>query len=212
MTTADDDQAIDSVTRVAQIVMAALIAGALMLLGIAVMLAPLLEAGPGQGARAADAKAADQGQGIRPPSGAMDIGEILAWISVGYGVVAMVCSFFVPRLIVNRQRRRIAEGKWDATAFTARPRGAAQTAPPLESDTAKLAVIYTTQLIIGAAFLEGGAMLAAVAYLLGKQPVALSAAILLICLLVAEFPTRARVAAWLDRQMQRLMLERQSTL
>jgi hypothetical protein len=71
-----------------------------------------------------------------------------------------------------------------------------------------LAVVYQTQLIIGAAIDEGAAFFAGIAYLIGKNSIALGAAILLLAGLLARFPTRERVARWIEHQREKLILER----
>jgi len=87
------------------------------------------------------------------------------------------------------------------------------------SYTGKLAPIYQTQLIIGAAMLEGAAffatiayMFATIAYMVERNPLALATAIALLGALVARFPTSDRVNAWLDRQLGLLQEERQSAI
>jgi hypothetical protein len=74
--------------------------------------------------------------------------------------------------------------------------------------TGKLAPLYQTQLIIGAAILESGAFFAAIAYMVERNPLALATAIVLLGALAARFPTADRINAWLDRQLGLLQEER----
>jgi len=63
---------------------------------------------------------------------------------------------------------------------------------------------------MGAALNEGAAFFAGVAYLIGKDPIALGAGFLLVGALVVRFPTAHRVALWIAKQEEMLFLERQA--
>ncbi len=90
------------------------------------------------------------------------------------------------------------------------PRGRRRHSEALRSDTGKLASVYLTQFIIGAAINEGLAFFACLAYLIGKNPIAMGLALLLLVALVARFPTRLRFASWVDRQQELLVQDRQA--
>ena len=75
-----------------------------------------------------------------------------------------------------------------------------------------LVPVFQTQLIIGAAMLEGGAFFAAIAYMLERSPIAAGMALVLLVVLASRFPTRDRIQAWLDHQLGLLQEERQSAL
>ena len=79
----------------------------------------------------------------------------------------------------------------------------------MQTDTGRLAVVYSTQLIVGAALNEGAAFFAGVAYLIGKDPIALGVGLFLVGVLIARFPTTDRVARWIARQEEMLLVERQ---
>jgi hypothetical protein len=123
---------------------------------------------------------------------------VITYVAVALGLIDLVLSFVVPKINVARTRRQIALEK---------PK---QLYPA--GDTGKLAQLYQTQLITGAALLEGGAFFAAIAYMLERNPMALAATLVLLCDLVARFPTADRINAWLDRQLGLLQEERQSGL
>ena len=55
-----------------------------------------------------------------------------------------------------------------------------------------------------AAILEGATFFAAVVYLLTGNPVIAGVAIALMLVILAAFPTRARVDLWLEQQQQKL--------
>ncbi len=132
---------------------------------------------------------------------------VITYLAVAVGFVNLALSFVIPKLNADRARRRIAlEGPTPITKGG--PSEAKQAYPA--SDTAKLAQNYQTQLIIGAALLEGGAFFAAIAYMLARNPLALATAIVLLATLAALFPTSDRVNAWLDRQLELLQEERHS--
>ena len=118
----------------------------------------------------------------------------LTTVAVAFGVVDLVLSFLVPSLVAANARRRIADGTWQAS----------QNQGPLpDTDAGKLAMVYQTKMIIGAALLEGGCFLALYAYMSeGHWPGLTVAALLLICLL-AHFPTSDRMETWIDEQLRR---------
>jgi len=80
------------------------------------------------------------------------------------------------------------------------------------STTGKLVQLFQSQLIIGAALLEGAAFFAGIAYMLERSPLALATAIVLLIALAARFPTSGRVHAWFDRQRELIEEDRLSTI
>ena len=70
--------------------------------------------------------------------------------------------------------------------------------------------IYQTQLIIGAALLEGGAFLAAIAYMVERKPAAFIVAAILLGVLISRVPTVERLRGWVDWQLNILENERQA--
>jgi hypothetical protein len=146
--------------------------------------------------------------GINPAPGA-SLPTTFTYVAVAFGLMVLVLSFVVPRINVARARRQMAL-KGPIAITKGRPSEPKQLYPA--SDTGKLAPIYQTQLIIGAAILEGGAILAASAYMVERNPIALATVIVLLGAFVARFPTADRVHTWLDRQLGLLQEERQSGL
>ncbi len=73
-------------------------------------------------------------------------------------------------------------------------------------------MVYQTQLIIASALNEGPAFFAGVAYLIGKDTIALGVGVLLIAVLASRFPTRDRVARWIDEQQEKLILDKQAAV
>jgi hypothetical protein len=122
----------------------------------------------------------------------------LTYFGLGFAVFTAVLSFVLPGVIIAGARSKIAKGTFgDARVVV----------PP--DDSGKLLMVYTTALIVGAAFLEGPTFYLAIAYYLEGQILSLIAAGLLLGALAIRFPTAARVTAWIDRQLGLLEQERQ---
>jgi hypothetical protein len=136
----------------------------------------------------------------RPAGNSLDIGQILTWVLLAFAAISAVMYFLVPGLITSQRRRRIAA--------TTAPSGR----DALAADTGELAGLYQAQYIVGAATCEGPAFLAAIAYMLGKNPIALGVLCLLLAVLILRFPTRRRVADWIDRQQELLIHERRGAI
>ena len=155
-----------------------------------------------------DRIAQNQAAAPQAPAGPMDFPQIITWIAVAYTAVTLPMSFVVPRLVAGQNRRSIAAGTWKP------PVGRSPSVTPLNPDafqtnSGKLALSYNTQFIIGAALIEGAAFFAAVAYFIGKNPIALGLALFLVGMILMRFPTRLRVAAWIDSQQELLIQEQQ---
>jgi hypothetical protein len=217
MSTSDDLELIDSVTRVTQIIAGSLITGVLVFLGIAFAIDPLggahrsnivarLTGAPAQ----APAAAPDANAAPPPAAGPIDVGEMLTWMALGVTAVGLALSYLIPGWMVDRTRQAIAAGKWPPPGLVAASSPFGPEA--LKSDTGKLALLYQQQFIVGAALNEGAAFFVGVAYMLGRDPVALGLAVLLLVALAARFPTRLRLASWIDRQQESLALDRQAAL
>jgi di/tricarboxylate transporter len=195
-----DPDVLQPTIRTCQIIVGAMIMGVLSFLAIILFVTTVVlnppPALPGAGAGGP----AIAGPGNSPL-------PVITYLAVAVGFVNLALSFVIPRMNADRTRRQIAlEGP---TAVTkGGPSEAKQVYPA--SYSAKLAQNYQTQLIIGAALLEGGAFFAAIAYMLERSPLALATAIVLLATLAALFPTSDRVNAWLDRQLELLQEERHS--
>jgi hypothetical protein len=211
MSTTHEDQVVHSATLTCQLILATLIAGMVMMLGISTALGPMIREEPPTDVPPRPGPPA--AAGLAPPraDGSMGLGEILAWTSAGFAALVLPLSFVVSGRVVKRQRRDIAAGTWKPPA-NADTSGWAKDPAALQSDTGKLVFVYQMQLIIGAVIIESAAFFAASAYLLGREPIALGAAVLLIGILMYWFPTHSRVASWIDRQQQLLIEERHAAV
>jgi hypothetical protein len=206
MSTINDENIINSMTRTLQIIAGALIVGVVLFLGVATVMGPLV---PAARAGAAPGRGAGANAAPQPATDSMDIGDIITWVAVLLAAIILPLSFVVPRYVASGIRRNIAAGKWTPPVAPNDPRGSISR-EALQSDTGKLAFAYQTPFIIGAALNEGVAFFAAVAYMVGGNPIALGLALLLLGALILRFPTRPRVASWIERQQELLAQDRQA--
>jgi hypothetical protein len=187
----NNPDALEQPVRVLQIIVAAMAMGVLTFLAIVVLLVPraIVPEGP----------AGAGGQGIN--LGGM---QIITLAALFMGASALVLSNMVPALVVARGRSQIAREKLVPDDPSKLPPIAQPT------DAGRLLALYQNQLIIGAALAEGGAFFSVIAYMLERHPVALGLAIVLLGSLLIKFPTRDRVAAWLDQQLALVLEERRT--
>jgi hypothetical protein len=197
-----DPDALQPTIRTCQILVAALITGVVFFLLIVLFAIPPFmnpaPAPPGGGAG---------GAAIAAPGGSSL--PLITLFAAALGIINLVGSFVVPKINVAQARRQIAR-EGPAPTTKGGPSEPKQLYPA--GYTGKLAQLYQTQLIIGAAMLEGGAFFAVIAYMLERNPIALVTAIVLLGALAARFPTADRVNAWLDLQLGLLQEERQSAI
>jgi hypothetical protein len=134
--------------------------------------------------------------------------NFLTPVAVGWGVAALAASWLVPAKVARAARRSIVDGTYgDAVAM---PGGKLHDALAELGEAGKLLGAFQSQLIVGLAFMESGALLGALVYLLNGSPIALGLAIGLVGAMVARFfPSAARMAEWIDVQ-QRLVDEERS--
>ena len=137
------------------------------------------------------------------PPAEKDGGGFMTYVACGVAAAAVAARLFAPPLIVRSQRRQIAAGVWSPSGQT----GGRLKTPT--TDAGKLAAVYATRTIVAVVVLEGAVFFLVVAYLLERNPLALAAAIPLIVVIAAHFPTQARVAEWVERQLRQLDEDRQ---
>ena len=201
----NESELIDSTTRTCQIIGGALIMGVVSMVGVATVIDPM---GGGR-ARAGVVDGLKRDPGLAQRAERNDVSDLLKWLAVGFTAVTLPLSFWLPRWITAQNRRSIAAGTWA-------PQGRINTTSDptpfgpeaLKSDTGKLAVVYQTQFIIGAALNEGPAFFAVIAYMMGRNPIALGLAAVLLAAILVRFPTRVRVGDWMERQQELLEEDR----
>jgi hypothetical protein len=175
-------QQLTPVLRQSQIIVAALIAGCVIFLVIALVMT--------------GGKVADPDQ------------PVLTYIAVGFVAVTLIARMIVPGMLIASGRQKIIRGTWQlAQSAAIRP----TMAEFLErtGDAGKLAVIFNTITIVSGALLEAPAFFALVAYLVDQSPLSLVLAGLLILGLVTQVPTRSRLIHWIEGQLALLEQERQ---
>jgi hypothetical protein len=106
----------------------------------------------------------------------------LTYLAVGAAVCAIVALLIAPMVMLGPLRRSFSG---DSQATGIRP----------------IAQVYQTLLIIRAAILEGAIFFCLVSYMLERQAISLAAAGVLLLLLLAQFPTLSRVAAWVENEL-----------
>lgn len=133
---------------------------------------------------------------------------LLRYMAVVFAVTALIARLVVPGILIASTRRKIIRGTWRQPQFPAfNPTLAAF----LErtGDAGKLAMVFQTSSIVGAALLEGPAFFALIVYLVEQSPLSLILAGVLILGLATHLPTRSRVIHWIEDQLVLLQQERQ---
>ena len=214
MLTIDEQDLIDRVTRRLQMMLVVSVAGLLVMLIVFALLQPKGAGGGRRGQWAIPSQAAGTNAGHPPapaPAPAYQ-GDILGWLVVAAAGVSLTLSVFLPRWIVTRSQWQIAAGTWYSQSrrwvgedgrLDELLRHAA-----IRSDRGQLAYVCTMQYSFRGLLIPA-LWFAVMVYMSTKSPIALAAGVLLACGLVAWFPTRTRVANWIDRQEEALIQERQ---
>ena len=161
-----------------QIIVAALTAGCLIFMAIAIFLVQT---------------------GQAPPVNENDM-PLLTYMATAWAGMAIVARMIVPKIIESAARKRIADGTWQAAASGQQQTQVARPAERL-GDAGQLLAVLNTRTIVGGAILEGSAFFALVAYLIEKSPLALAAAVVMIIGVVLHFPTRSSATHWIEDQL-----------
>lgn len=198
---------IDQITRTLQIIIFAMVTGLAVFLGIVIFLGPGVAGrkAPAPAPAPAPVPAAAPGAPAAAPA-APEVKPMLPVLTVAaftFAVVLVPLSLLVPRLVSESARRQIAATK-------GQPGKAPPGVPAPTSDAGRLLATYQIQKIIGAALNEGPAFFALIAYMMEGTAVALGLALALIVGVALRFPQRAQVTQWVDAQLERLTLDRQS--
>lgn len=186
MSRIDDEDAVQAAVRTMQIIVAALTLGVVV---FSVLVLALLR----------DDKPLD-------PNTPRLLGlPMLTAMAVLFGVVSLIASYIVPKIIADGSIRQLAKGPpLDDTKRL--DSGGRQIYPA--SDVGRLLPVFQTQVITASALNEGAAFFAVLAYLTEGQPIAIGVAAVLIAVLVSRLPTVDRVKGWLEAQLERLALMR----
>jgi hypothetical protein len=185
MSTSDGSDPLKPVLQTSQIILGALVAGLVFFLGIILFVMPKQGGPPGGG-----------GQTSLP---------ILLIVVFVFAITGLVLSVIAPRIMMTATRRKIA----GAIAASSVP-GSPDAKGFLEE--VEWMPVYMTQMIVGAALIEGSAFFALIVYMLERNPIVLGLALFLIAALALRFPTREKVTTWIDQQNALLQQERESGL
>jgi len=181
MTDSNWQEEITPVLRQCQIIVGSLIAGSVVFLVI------VLFRGQPQAANAG------------PP--------VMTYVAMAFMAVILVARMIVPAVVARLARRQILLGE---TPFLPRV-GGASIKGMIENagDAGRLALIFQTKTIIAGALLEGCTFFMLVAHMIEGSLISLGAALALILALAMVVPTRAKMARWIENQLELLEQERQ---
>lgn len=180
--TPDPDSNAIAMARICKIIAGALIGGVAWFLAIAVF----VRFNGGKGLFAADP------WDLSPP------GAIISLIALAMAAMVAVLAPVVARLMTAALRAKLAAGK---------PVG---TMSPGATQVDQFRMVYQTQMIVRSAMFEGGAFFNGIAFMLEGRAPNLLAALILVVLMVATFPTRGAIDAFVDDQSALMREERQS--
>ncbi len=175
--------------RTLQIIVAALVTGVVVFLGIVLALGPGAPPPPQQ------------------PAGG---GFSLTTLAVVFTVVVLIVRLIVPGVIASVSRRKIADGTW------APQQGRNTQAWMVEflertGDAGKLTYVFMNRTIIAGALIEGATFFTLIAHMLEGTTLSLIVAAMLIASLLLHFPTRSRLVGWIEDQLVLIEQERQLT-
>jgi len=200
----DSNNAIEQVTRTTQIIIGALIAGVTTFVLIVVFLihfagfslpgGPAPAVAPGQAAHPNQPGAANPAN--NPAAGRQSAQPIpiLTYLSAVVGLMLLPLSFILPGFVATQSLRSAVVRKPDGT-LGPNPAFAGKLSP---------ATSFQNSAILGGALNEGPAFLAAIAYLIEQNPIALVVVGVLLAALLLRFPTRDRVERWVALQEEKL--------
>jgi hypothetical protein len=133
------------------------------------------------------------GDGLQP----LDTGLWLSLIMAALSITALPLRWFLPAAVTQNNIRKIAQGTWVPTS------GAGNTGTET-TDQEKLAIVFVQKTILGGAVLEGAAFANLVAFLLEGQIYSIALGVFLLVAILAGFPTRGGMEAWLERATRRV--------
>jgi len=119
----------------------------------------------------------------------------ITYAAVLAGAAVLVTRGVVLRVMESGGRRRIAAGTYAPAGLASRAMDQSLAGAP--GDAGRLFVLYQTIRIVGAAMIEGIALLAAVAYLLEGTTASLVLGAVFLALLVVTFPTAQKCVDWI---------------
>lgn len=164
------DEALNPQLRVVQVIVSALVAGALSFLIITVFMAS--KTGPASEAKTTEGS------------------PLIFYVGLAATVLAIMARLVVPNAIEAAGRRALA----------AEPLPHPGTPADRSNLDGRLMALYQRRLIVAAALIEGPTFLLSTAYMLEHSQAALIVAMVMIALIAIHFPTQSRVSNWLAHQ------------
>jgi hypothetical protein len=118
----------------------------------------------------------------------------LTYVAVGMAVGAVIVSMWLPSMILRSSQVTTT----NPLAGDSHPRGANVTAA---ENIGPFAQLYQTQLIVRCAILEGAAFFCLVSYMIEQHALGLVAVVVLLLIMLTNFPTPSRVETWIDTRL-----------
>jgi len=169
----DDERAfLAQAIRTLQIVVAAMAAGVLSFLVVALMI--------------------NAGRAMQPP----DM-PILTYMAIAAAPAAIVVATLFPGVVLRSQRQAILDGR---QAFPTSDSGSIAQSADIADSTQTYFGGYQTALIIRSAILEGAAFFAVTSYLLESMWWSLVVAVVLLLFILVGFPTQSRAEDAVERE------------
>lgn len=182
---------INQQVRTLQIISTALVMGVCMM-GMVLIPQGMQRAAANAPAANPPAEGAEGVQPPPPPQAAPPQLGMLSMLAVGMLVVCGTASTIIPRAIVAKQLKAIAE----SGGPPAKKDGEAR-----EAYLKQLLSAFTTQHVVRAALVEGPAFMGLFAYMQEGHFAALVVPAVSIAILFSTFPTPARVTSWIEQCM-----------
>jgi hypothetical protein len=140
-------------------------------------------------------------------------GTALLFDVLGVGLCAAAIAMFyaIPAVAVQFTRHRIVTENWTPPISSSED-SKLFTRDVLQSDTGKLAFMYIMWMGLGQVVAGFTTVFVVLPYLISQNPLVLGASILVVAVAASQFPTRARVAAWINCQQELLNNDRRDLL
>ena len=127
-------------------------------------------------------------------------------VLVFFLISAMLGRLIVPASMVAAARRKIIAGNWSPVEGP--HQGELLSIIERTGDAGRLIAVHHTKTIVGAALVEGVTFFAIMVYMLTQSTFGLAVACAMIAVQAALFPTRGRVFDWIEAQLRRIEEER----
>lgn len=130
--------------------------------------------------------------------------SLISLVAAGFALVMLATRVVIGPVIINANRRRIANGTWQAP----RAEDGSTLFPSDATDADRLLAVFQLVTIVQCALPEGAAFFNLVAYIVDHQMWSLAIVGVLMLWMSSSFPTRDSVANWIGRQLELIELER----